>query len=76
LQLLKEEHKGSHQGKLGKIETRSKLDGIFPEYLAGAKEFRLSDEQKVERDAGAQAHKRIASRAERRWTRHGRKPPT
>jgi hypothetical protein len=59
LQLLKEDYKGN-QGKLRKLETWSKPYGIFQEYLEKAKEFRLSDEQKVELDASVKAQ-RVAS---------------
>jgi hypothetical protein len=46
---------------LRKAKTWSKADGVYPLYLRHIIPLRLSDEQRVERDASA-LHQRVASR--------------
>jgi hypothetical protein len=61
-ELVKEMYKGN-QGKLRKLENWIKAGGPYLDYLEKSQLFRLSDEQRVDLDAGAIAH-RVASAKE------------
>jgi hypothetical protein len=54
------EYKGDH-GVLRKAKTWPKADGVYPLYLRHSIPLRLSDEQRVERDASA-LHQRVSNR--------------